>query len=126
MPQVQTTTLPVPPTPPTPPPGTILVQTTPFPPSVPPWVTLPPAVTLLITLGFFAACAVVLRPLMGAIARRIEGRQTTDSALRAELDQLRHRLEDIEMVQNRVAELEERVDFAERMLAQRETPRLQG
>jgi hypothetical protein len=119
-------TLPTPPTPPPPPtPEVWTVQTLPSPP---PWITLPPAVTLLIALGFFAACAVVLYPLMRALARRLEGRQMgPDPALRSELGQLRHRLEDVEVLQTRVLELEERVDFTERLLAQRrEAERLPG
>jgi hypothetical protein len=88
-----------------------------------PWVTMPPQVTALIALGFFAACAVILFPLMRAIARRIEGRSTGgDPALHEELDQLRGRLAEIEALQHRVMELEERVDFAERLLAQRREP----
>lgn len=104
----------VPPIPqvPTPP---VIVQGPGF---IPPWVTLPPQVTLLIALGFFAAVALVLRPLMSAIGRRLEGRQR-DPAVLAELDQLRQRVQDLEGVQGRVLELEERLDFAERLLAQR-------
>jgi hypothetical protein len=105
------------PTPPTPP---VIIQ---GPDMIPPWVTLPPAVTALISLAFFAACAVVLYPLMRAIGRRIEGRSTgTDPALRAEVEQLRARVGDLEGLQHRVMELEERVDFAERLLAQRREP----
>lgn len=109
---------PVPPAPPTPGPGgAVIVQTIPTPP---PWITLPPQVTLLITLGFFAACAVVLYPLMRAVARRLEGRAASpDPALRQELEQMRHRVEDVEGLQRRLLELEERVDFTERLLAQR-------
>jgi len=122
-------TLPVPPAPPTPPAqfpgGQVIVQPLPTPP---PWLTLPPAVTLLITLGFFAACAVVLYPLVRAISRRLEGRPAVDPALRSEINELRHRLEDADVLQTRVAELEERVDFAERLLAsqRREAERLPG
>jgi cytochrome c-type biogenesis protein CcmH/NrfG len=77
-------------------------------------------VTLLVALGFFAAFAVVLRPLMSALGRRLEGRPRDVSPdVRAELDQLRHRLEELEAVPGRVLELEERLDFAERLLAQR-------
>ena len=125
----QTQTLPTPPTPPpTPLPGeAVIVQTLP-PPNPPPWITLPPAVTLLIVLGFFAACSVVLYPLMRAVARRLEGKPAgPDPAVRTELDQLRHRLDEVELVHGRVLELEERVDFAERLLAQRrEAERLPG
>jgi hypothetical protein len=124
--------LPAPPAPPAPPQlptpfpgGHVIVQPLPSPP---PWVTLPPAVTLLITLGFFAACAVVLYPLVRAISRRLEGRSPADPELRSEVEQLRHRIEDAEVLQSRVMELEERVDFTERLLAaqRREAERLPG
>ncbi len=95
-------------------------------PTPPPWITLPPQVTVIIALAFFAACAVVLYPLMRAIGRRIEGRGTADPALRSELEELRTRLNDVESLQHRVMELEERVDFAERMLAQRREPERLG
>lgn len=127
--QGEAQTLPVPPVPPTPPAqlpgGEVIVQPL---PTAPPWLTLPPSVTLLITLGFFAACAVVLYPLVRAISRRLEGRPAVDPALRSEINELRHRLEDTEVLQTRVAELEERVDFAERLLAsqRREAERLPG
>jgi len=124
--QGQGQTLPTPPTPPTPQPGeAVIVQTIPSPP---PWVTQPPAVTLMMALGFFAACAVVLFPLMRALGRRLEGRPAgPDPAVRNELDQLRHRMDEIEMLQGRILELEERVDFTERLLAQRrEAERLPG
>ena len=45
----------------------------------------------------------------------------------AELAQLRHRVADLEAMQPRMAELEERVDFSERLLSQqREGNRLPG
>jgi hypothetical protein len=115
---------PLPPLPPTPEPTVILQG----PGILPPWMTLPPGITALISLGFFAATAVVLYPLMRAIARRIEGRsQAADPALLAELDQLRNRVADLESMQHRMAELEERVDFSERLLSQqRDANRLPG
>lgn len=127
--QGEAQTLPVPPVPPTPPPGeAVIVQTIPTPPIVPPWVTLPPAVTLLITLGFFAACAVILTPIMRALGRRLEGRPSVDPVVRDELDRLRARLEELEQTQHRLLELEERVDFAERLLTaqRRDAERLPG
>lgn len=91
----------------------------PVPPMLPPWMVLPAEVTALIALGFFGACALVLYPLMRAIGRRIEGRtQGADPALKGEVEELRARLGDMEGLQLRVADLEERLDFAERMLAQ--------
>lgn len=95
-------------------------------PTPPPWVTLPPQMTALIVIAFIAACAVVLYPLLRAIGRRIEGRGTADPALRAEVEQLRARLGEVESLQHRVMELEERVDFAERLLAQRREPERLG
>jgi len=94
---------------------------------LPPWMTLPPAVTVVISVAFFAACAVVLYPLMRAIGRRIEGRTGADPALAEEVGRLRARVADLEAMQHLVMELEERVDFAERLLAQgRARERLPG
>jgi len=118
----------VPPAPPVPPAipdfqGPVIVSEFPNPA---PWVTLPPQVTVIIALAFFAACAVVLYPLMRAIGRRIEGRGAVDPALRAEVEQLQARLAEVEGLQHRVIELEERLDFAERLLAQRREPERLG
>lgn len=66
-----------------------------------------------------AAAVIILWPLVRALARRLEGRGGGDPALRAELDQLNARLGEVDLLHHRVAELEERVDFAERLLAQR-------
>ena len=70
---------------------------------------------------FLTGSFVVLRPIAGAIARRIGGEvpkhraPEVDEAVQAELHQLR---EDMD-------QLAERVDFAERLLAkQREAPRI--
>lgn len=94
---------------------------------LPPWMTLPPAVVVLVSLAFFAACAVILYPLIRAIGRRIEGRTGQDPALAGEVAQLRTRVAELEAMQHRVMELEERVDFAERLLAQgRSAERLPG
>lgn len=49
------------------------------------------------------------------------------TAIREELEQLRARLAELEGVPDRVAELEERIDFSERLLTQqRESERLPG
>jgi len=114
---------PVPPPPPFPDP--VVVQV-PDPVILPPWMTLPPQVTVLIALAFFAACTIVLWPLMRAIGRRIEGKAMSDPALREEVEQLRARLGEVDQLQHRVMELEERVDFAERLLAQRREPERLG
>ena len=59
---------------------------------------------------------------MRALARRLEGKGATDAALRAEVEQLQQRLGEVDTLHQRVAELEERLDFAERMLARRGRP----
>ena len=81
-------------------------------------------------LGLLALCVLggavsVLRPLVGAVAKRIaDGPRRDPSAdqvatLRSEL------LDEVEQVRQQVSELGERVDFAERLLAkQREPERL--
>ena len=91
------------------------------------WQTLPPPVFVMIVLSIIAGGVLVLWPLVRAIAHRIEGR-TADPELRRELEDLRMRVREIEGEQARFGELEERLDFAERLLAQgrAEAPRLQG
>ena len=112
------------PAPPAPPP--VIVESFP----APPWETLPPEVFVLIVLGalgILAAGVTILYPLIRAIARRLEGRPVADGALRAEVEELRLRVQEMESDRGRVAELEERVDFAERLLAQgQERARLGG
>lgn len=73
----------------------------------------------LAALGFFGGCALLLYPLMRAIARRIEGAGRGDPNLLAEVEGLRARVAELDALQHRLSELEERVDFAERLLAQR-------
>lgn len=81
------------------------------------------AVAMLLAAGIIVA--VLLWPLIRALARRIEG-GAPDSEMRAELDGLRERVRQLEDMPPRMAELEERVDFAERIVAQaREPDRLQ-
>lgn len=77
---------------------------------------------LLVVLALLLAGAVLV-PLVRAIARRIEGRPSSA----AELEELRTRLHEVELQAARVPELEERLDFAERLLAQqqREAGRLE-
>jgi hypothetical protein len=73
-----------------------------------------------IVVGILGACGLtalgVLRgPVGRALARKID-RQGTGSASDEELDQLHARLAELEAGQSRIAELEERVDFTERLL----------
>jgi flagellar biosynthesis/type III secretory pathway M-ring protein FliF/YscJ len=70
-----------------------------------------------VTIVVFAliAATIILWPVMRALARRLEGK-AADPALREEVERLQHRLEEMDALQARMAELEERVDFTERML----------
>jgi hypothetical protein len=74
-----------------------------------------PALVMIVFLAL-AATTLILWPVMRAFGRRLEGK-AHDAALRAEVEQLQHRLGEVDHLHQRVAELEERVDFAERMLA---------
>jgi len=112
----------------------MLIQAVPIPPTPPsipldPNLIMPrmdsPAIVMVVLL-VATACTIVLWPLVRALARRLEGRGSVDAALRSELEQMQHRLAEVDALQMRVGELEERLDFAERMLAQtREPDRLQ-
>jgi hypothetical protein len=86
----------------------------------------PPGSVLLIIIAALAATVIILWPVMRAFGRRLEGKGGGDAALRSDVDQLHSRLAEVDMLQARVTELEERVDFTERLLAQnREPDRLQ-
>lgn len=66
----------------------------------------------------------VIIPIANAYARRLE-QSGTGAGHTAELDDLESRVRHLEAREQRVAELEERLDFTERLLAQqREAPRL--
>jgi hypothetical protein len=68
-------------------------------------------------IAFFVTVVMIFRGAIGkAIARRIEGKGGADPALTERLEELEHRLAEVEQDRVRVAELEERLDFAERML----------
>ncbi len=81
--------------------------------NVPEWVPPFLAIVLLICIG-----AWLLMPLVRAWAKRIEGRGG-DPAVMDELAQLRERVAELEQGDAHLAELAERLDFAERLLAQR-------
>jgi hypothetical protein len=100
-----------PPTPPTPPPP-------PFDPNLFFMSDGGPPIVLLIVIAALTATVIILWPIMRAFGRRLEGKGTGDAALRADVEQLHQRLGEVDTLHNRVAELEERVDFTERLLAQ--------
>jgi hypothetical protein len=77
-----------------------------------------------VTIVVFAliAATIILWPVMRALARRLEGKGA-DPALREEVERLHHRLAEVDVLQGRIAELEERIDFTERILVRgQETP----
>jgi hypothetical protein len=112
----------------------LALQGTPVPPA-PPTPPVPPghelsvggslegwdAVVLLA--GVLITVAVLLWPLIRAVARRIEAGAAAAEA-RVELDELRERVRQLEQAHPRLSELEERLDFAERLLAQAPPGRL--
>ena len=67
------------------------------------------------------AAVVILGPLARALARRLDGGAGA-KGLQAEVDELRSRVTQLEDGQGRLAEVEERLDFAERMLARPHEP----
>lgn len=74
---------------------------------------------IILLFGGGAAVMISFSPIGKAIAARIRGpveSAGSDPAVLAELDSLRHEL----------TEVQERLDFAERLLAQREPSRLEG
>ncbi|HKH82550.1 MAG TPA: hypothetical protein VKA25_02575 [Gemmatimonadales bacterium] len=81
-----------------------------------------PPVILLIVIAALTATVIILWPIMRAFGRRLEGRGSTDVALKGEIDHLHARLSEMDSLQSRVLELEERVDFTERLLAQGQSP----
>ena len=81
-----------------------------------------PPIILLIVIAALTATVIILWPIMRAFGRRLEGRGGQDAALKADIDHLHARLGEVDSLQSRVMELEERVDFAERLLAQGQSP----
>ena len=81
-----------------------------------------PPTVLLIVIAALTAITIILWPIMRAFGRRLEGKGNVDSVLRAEVEQLHTRLAEMDSLHARVLELEERVDFTERLLAQAQQP----
>jgi hypothetical protein len=89
---------------------------------MPPDVFAPFMLTMTLILG--AGVVLILRgPVGRALARRIEGQSGMAAELAGKVEELESRLADLEQERVRVAELEERLDFAERLLARHEQPR---
>lgn len=91
----------------------------------------PPEVLLMVILAGLAVSTLLLWPLVRALARRLEG--GASAKLQAELDDLRARLDAMEQraltsgeydaAQQRLYELEERLEFTERILTEGEKRR---
>ncbi|MBA2627279.1 MAG: hypothetical protein H0U85_04650 [Gemmatimonadales bacterium] len=81
-------------------------------------VPMDPAAIVMIVIAGLVAVTLILRPIIRAFAARLEGRHRDDPAVQGEIEDLRARVHELEAGQVRMAELEERLDFAERMLVQ--------
>jgi hypothetical protein len=108
----------------------VQIPTPPAPPSFPDPVIVSggthlasPAVVMIVVVLVVAA-TLVLWPLVRALARRLEGKAGAGAALQAEVDELRVRVHELEAGQSRILDLEERLDFTERILTQKEPARL--
>jgi Tfp pilus assembly protein PilO len=81
-----------------------------------------PKMILMVVLSALVAATLILRPIMRALGQRMTAKGGADPALKADLEQMHHLLAEVEPLRARVAELEERLDFAERLLAQAKNP----
>jgi hypothetical protein len=72
-------------------------------------------------LGIIGGAVVMIGPVGKALAARIT-RHSEQGLDPGEVDEIHARLQELEQSQARLAELEERVDFTERLLAQRKDP----
>jgi hypothetical protein len=68
-----------------------------------------------IAIAVTIAAVKIFGPVFAAWARRLEGRGG-ESLLREEIDQLRQEVGEVDALRARIGELEERVDFTERLL----------
>jgi hypothetical protein len=78
----------------------------------------PPPEIFFVAVVSILVAGVLLWPVVRAWARRLE-RGTAGAGLQGELDQMRAKVAELDELHHRVAELEERLDFSERILAQR-------
>ena len=86
--------------------------------------TIAPLSALLIV--SIAAVLVLRGPLGKALAKRIEGVRAPDPELVQRLEEAEARLQALELTQERMLELEERLDFTERVLVRENQPRVPG
>ncbi|MFN2327172.1 MAG: hypothetical protein ABR551_15005, partial [Gemmatimonadales bacterium] len=100
------------------------------PPDIPPellaWLqSMPPEMLLIPILASLVIGGSLLFLLVRGLARRLEGGANIKE-LRAEVEAMRQRLAEIEDGGGRIADLEERLDFSERILAQVQRERIPG
>lgn len=102
------------------------VPAPPLPPEIPQVIVAsgPPEWVPFIVVIVLSLTAILVWPLIRAAARRIEG-GGGDAALRSEIDQLHERLADVEQLQQKVFDLETRLEFSERLLTQQREALLQ-
>ncbi len=96
--------------------------------------TWPPQVFVMVILAGLVFTGLLLWPIVRALARRLEG--GSSAKLQAELDEIRARLDAVEQravtsgefdqAQHRLYDLEERLEFAERMLTRPGLPKQGG
>lgn len=83
---------------------------------------VPPEVGMGFVIAMLTVITIILGPIAWGLARRLGRKPDPDSALREEVEQLHTRLAEMDSLQSRLIELEERVDFTERLLAQAQQP----
>jgi hypothetical protein len=79
------------------------------------------AIVAVFAIAALLAVVMLLNPAVRAWARRIGG-EAGNRDLSAEIAEIRERLAELERPSARLQEIEERLDFAERLLAQRNEP----
>lgn len=75
-------------------------------------------ITAIVILTITAVGSYAAVSLIQVLVKRLGGTSLPQDQLRTELDDLRARIEEGEQARDRIAELEERLEFAERLLAQ--------
>ena len=89
--------------------------------------TVGPMVVLSVISISVAAILILRGPIGRALGKRLEGTSAPDSDLVQRVEELETRLLVVEQVEGRLAEVEERLDFAERLLAgEKKAAQVQG
>ena len=107
----------------------MIPQQPPVPPEIPP---IPPIPDFPVIMGpemipawipYVAALGIIvfgiiMFPIVRALAWRIAGKSGNDAELRTEIEGLHQRIAELEQVEGRLSELENRMEFSERLLTQ--------